>query len=99
LKYLRYHLFDPPLVQNLQNAKTSILNLQREVKKEAGGLQYKIINLLTSPDFLPKIKVWDPSQCPPTDKKWKKVSGTASDPFGVFNLSLSIIYFLIQHNI
>jgi hypothetical protein len=27
------------------------------------------------------------------------VSGTASDPFGVFNLSLSIIYFLIQHNI
>lgn len=62
-----------------QNAETSILNLQREVKKEADGLQYKIINLLTSTDFLPKIKVWHPSQCPPTDKKWKKVSGTASE--------------------
>ena len=62
-----------------QNAKTSIKTLQEEVQKEADGLHYKIINLLSSPEFLQHIKQWDQQQCPPTDRKWKKVSGAASD--------------------
>lgn len=62
-----------------QNAETSLKNLQVEVQKEADGLQFKVINILTSTDFLTKMKVWQPSECPAYDRKWKKVSGAASD--------------------
>ncbi|XP_076095925.1 uncharacterized protein LOC143066936 isoform X1 [Mytilus galloprovincialis] len=62
-----------------QNAKASIRKLQEEVQNEADGLHYKVINLLSSQDFLPKITQWEPSQCPQADKKWKKVSGSASE--------------------
>lgn len=62
-----------------QNAEDGIRQLQVEVKKEADSLQFKVINLLSSEEFLNRTRHWEVADCPKSDSKWKKVSGSASE--------------------